>query len=287
MAFSGKAIVAKLLYRHGVDALSAVALRMLLAGPLFLLMAWWSGRGQAALTRRDWAQVALLGFMGYYLSSLLDFAGLQYISASLERLILYVYPTIVVLIMAVRRRSAISRRQALALAASYAGLLLAFGQESSGGLQAPAAQVAWGSALVLASAVSYAVYLVLAGDAVARLGALRVTGLASSFACALCLVHFCLLRPSSAWYDFAPEVWQLSVLNATLCTVLPIWMVMRAIESIGSSDTAQLALIGPVTTLLLAVWLLQEPFTLTLLAGTALVLFGVAILAGQKQRAAP
>jgi drug/metabolite transporter (DMT)-like permease len=278
VAFSGKAIVAKLLYRHGIDALDAVALRMLLAWPFFILMAWWAGRGKPRPAPGDRVRILVLGFAGYYLASVLDFAGLQYISASLERLILFAYPTIVLLIVALRSKRPVTRRQGLALAVSYAGVLLAFGQEAIASLGAPGASVAWGSALVLASAVSYAVYLVLSGETVGRYGALRLTGLSSSFACALCVAQFCALRPLHAWAEFGPAVWELSVLNATLCTVLPIWMVMRAMELIGSSQAAQVGMVGPISTVLLAVWLLGEPFTFAQAAATVIVLLGVSLL---------
>jgi len=101
IAFSGKAIIVKLAYRHGVDAVTLIMYRMLFALPLFLALAWWAGRGKPPLTARDWKVVAGLGFSGYYLARFLDFAGLQYITASLERLILYLNPTLVLLLGAV------------------------------------------------------------------------------------------------------------------------------------------------------------------------------------------
>jgi drug/metabolite transporter (DMT)-like permease len=278
IAFSAKAIVAKLLYRHGIDALAAVALRMLLAWPFFIVMAWWGGRGRAPVRGRDRLHIAALGISGYYLASFLDFAGLQFISASLERLILYAYPTVVVLIAAVRGHRPVSRTQALALAASYLGVLLAFGHEAATSLNQPATRIVLGGALVLGSAVSYAVYLVLGGETVKRFGALRLTGLASGVACALCVGQFCLLRPWHAWAEFSPAVWELSVLNSTVCTVLPMWMVMRAMELIGAAHTAQVGMVGPVSTLMLAVWLLGEPFTVPLLLGTVFVLLGIGVL---------
>lgn len=283
IGFSGKAIVAKLLYRHGIDALAAVALRMLLAWPFFIAMAWWAGRGKAPLQGRDRVQVAILGFTGYYLASVLDFSGLQYISASLERLILFVYPTIVALIVATRLRVRITHNQALALAISYSGVLLAFGHEATTSLHQPGGRIVWGALLVLGSAVSYAVYLVLGGETVGRFGSLRLTGLASGTACALCVAQFCLLRPWHAWTEFSPAVWELSALNASVCTVLPMWMVMRAMELIGSAHAAQVGMVGPLSTVLLAVWLLDEPLTLPLLLGTVLVLLGIGLLARRNR----
>ncbi|MBQ0929992.1 DMT family transporter [Ideonella sp. 4Y16] len=274
VAFSGKAILAKLMYRHGVDAVTVVAWRMALALPMFLSLAVWASRGQAALTRRDWLAVWGLGFSGYYAASMLDFAGLQYISASLERLILYLGPTIVMVISVLWFKRHVSTRQWLAAAISYSGALVVFGHELT--LQGGA--VALGAALVFGSAVSYSVYLVASGEVVGRLGSMRLTGLASSAACVLCLLHFALFRPWDAAVVPAPVV-ALSALNALACTFAPVLMVMMAIERIGSAMTAQVGMIGPLSTIAMGVWLLGEPFTPWLLAGTVLVMSGVWLLA--------
>lgn len=274
IAFSGKAIIVKLAYRHGVDAVTLLMYRMLFAMPLFVALAWWAGRGRPALTRDDLRVVALLGFSGYYLASFLDFAGLQYISASLERLILYLNPTLVLALGALLYGRRITGRQALALAVSYAGVLLVFGHE----LRFSGADTLLGAALVFGSALSYAVYLALSGEHVRRLGALRLTGWATSVACVLCIAQFLLLRPLQAAV-VAPEVLALSLLNALLCTFAPVILVMMAIERIGAALTAQAGMIGPLSTLLLGVWLLGEPFNHWIAAGTVLVLAGVALLA--------
>ncbi len=274
IAFSGKAIIVKLAYRHGVDAVTLLMYRMLFAMPLFVALAWWAGRGRPPLTRDDLRVVALLGFSGYYLASFLDFAGLQYISASLERLILYLNPTLVLALGALLYGRRITGRQALALAVSYAGVLLVFGHE----LRFSGADTLLGAALVFGSALSYAVYLALSCEHVRRLGALRLTGWATSVACVLCIAQFLLLRPLQAAV-VAPEVLALSLLNALLCTFAPVILVMMAIERIGAALTAQAGMIGPLSTLLLGVWLLGEPFNHWIAAGTVLVLAGVALLA--------
>ncbi|MBC7958125.1 MAG: DMT family transporter, partial [Cytophagales bacterium] len=126
IAFSGKAIIVKLAYRYGVDAVTLIMYRMLFALPMFLLLSWWSGRGKPALTRRDWLVVSGLGFSGYYLASFLDFVGLQYITAGLERLILYLNPTLVLVLGWVVYKRRITRLQAVAMAVSYGGVLLVF-----------------------------------------------------------------------------------------------------------------------------------------------------------------
>ena len=274
IAFSGKAIIVKLAYRHGVDAVTLIMFRMLFALPLFLALAWWAGRGKPALTRRDLAVVGGLGFSGYYLASFLDFAGLQYISASLERLILYLNPTIVLFLGALVFKRRVHARQVLALAVSYGGVLVVFGHE----VNLSGADTLLGAALVFGSAVAYAVYLVYSGAEVQRLGALRLTGWATSVACGLCILQFLLVRPlEAAWV--APQVIGLSVLNATLCTFAPVIMVMMAIERVGATMTAQTGMIGPLSTLLMGVLILGEPFNAWVGAGTALVLTGVWLLA--------
>ena len=274
IAFSGKAIIVKLAYRHGVDAVTLIMYRMLFALPMFLLLAWWAGRGKPALTRRDRRMIFGLGFSGYYLASFLDFAGLQFISASLERLILYMNPTLVLLLGVFVFHRKVEHRQLIALAVSYCGVLLVFGHEVS--LQG--AHVALGAALVFGSAVSYAVYLAFSGEEVRRLGALRLTGLATSVACGLCIVQFLVLRPMAA-AAVAPEVIWLSLLNATLCTFAPVLMVMMAIERIGATLAAQTGMVGPLSTILMGVLILGEPFTAWVAAGTALVLAGIWLLA--------
>ncbi|MEO8081681.1 MAG: DMT family transporter [Caldimonas sp.] len=274
IAFSGKAIIVKLAYRYGVDAVTLIMYRMLFALPLFALLAWWAGRGRPALTRRDWLVVAGLGFSGYYLASFLDFAGLAYITASLERLILYLNPTLVLAIGAVVFKRRVTQRQVVALAVSYCGVLLVFGHEVSfeGG------QAAIGAALVFASAVSYAIYLITSGEEVKRIGALRLTGLATSIACLFCIAQFFLLRPMAA-FAVAPQVIWLSVLNATLCTFAPVLMVMLAIERVGASIAAQTGMIGPLSTIFMSIVILGEPFTAWIAAGTVLVLIGIWLLA--------
>jgi drug/metabolite transporter (DMT)-like permease len=274
ICFSAKAIIVKLAYRYGVDAVTLIMYRMLFALPMFVALSWWAGRGRPPLTRRDVLAVSGLGFCGYYLASFLDFAGLAYITASLERLILYLNPTLVLVLGFVLFRRRVTRAQLAALAVSYAGVLVVFGHEAT----LAGAHVALGAALVFGSAASYAVYLVYSGEEVRRLGALRLTGLATSVASLLCIAQFLALRPLSA-AAVAPEVIALSLLNATLCTFAPVVLVMMAVERIGATMTAQTGMIGPLSTILLGVLVLGEPFTAWVAAGTVLVLAGIWLLA--------
>lgn len=272
IAFSGKAIIIKLAYRYGVDAVTLIMYRMLFALPLFAVMAWWASRNKPQLTWRERLHVLGLGFCGYYLASFLDFAGLIYISASLERLIIYLTPTLVLLLGRFLFGQTISGNQMLGIAASYCGMLLVVGEE----LSFAGRDVALGSLLVFCSAISYAIYLTYSGELVRRLGSLRLVGLATSVACLLCIVQFLFLRPLQA-AQVAPEVLWLSLLNATACTAVPVLLVMMGIERIGARLAAQIGMVGPLSTILLGVWLLDEPFTAWLAAGTALVIIGIYI----------
>jgi drug/metabolite transporter (DMT)-like permease len=281
VAFSGKAIIVKLAYRYGVDAVTLIMYRMLFALPMFLALAWWGGRGKAPLTRRDVRGILGLGFSGYYLASYLDFAGLHYISASLERLITYLNPTLVLALGVLLFRKKVTLRQMLALAVSYAGVFCVFGRE----LSLKGADVPLGATLVFFSTVSYATYLVYCGEEVKRLGAIRLTGLATSAACLMCIVQFLVLRPVSALSVLPPVIW-LSVLNATVCTFAPVLMVMMAIERIGAPLAAQTGTIGPISTILMAVVILHEPFTIWITVGTVLVLAGIWMLTRARTPAA-
>jgi drug/metabolite transporter (DMT)-like permease len=251
--------------------------RMLFALPIFAVMAWWASRGKPALLRRDWLGVLGLGFSGYYMASFLDFWGLQYISASLERLILYLNPTLVLVLGWALYGRRISARQALAMAVSYAGVLLVFAHE----LTFDGTATLIGAALVFGSAVSYAIYLVYSGEMVKRLGSLRLVGLATTVACLLCIGQFLVLRPLDAAQVATPVLW-LSVLNAVACTAAPVVMVMMAIERIGAGLAAQTGMIGPMSTIAMGVLLLGEPFNSWIIAGTVLVVAGVLVVTRQK-----
>lgn len=276
IAFSCKAIIVKLSYRYGVDAVTTIMYRMLFAMPLFVALSWWSGRGKPALGGRDWAALFGLGCCGYYLASTLDFLGLQYISASLERLILYLNPTIVLLAGLLLFKTKVTRRQWLALGTSYIGVLLVFGHDVRAG-----PNVVLGTLLVFGSAVSYALYLVYSGQLVRKLGALRVTGWSTTIASVLCIGQFFVLKPVGDM-AVAPEVLWLSALNATLCTFVPVLMTMIALERIGAALTAQVGMIGPMSTVILSVVVLDEPFNTWIAAGTSLVVAGVWLLARRK-----
>lgn len=288
VAFSGKAILAKLMYRHGVDATTVLFWRMAIAVPFFVAMAVWSGRGQARLDGPSLGRVVLLGFFGYYLASYLDFLGLTYISASLERLILYLNPTVVLILGVLVHRKRVSQGQLWAMGLSYLGVVLAFAHEirfddgGGGGGHRGGMHTAWGSLLVFGSAVSYAVYLSGSGELVRRLGSLRLVGWASSVACVLCIVQGLWVGGEAVVTATPTPVLWLSVLNGLLCTVVPMLLVMMGVERLGATTASQIGMVGPMSTVLMGVWVLGEPFTVWMGVGTALVLAGVALLARSR-----
>ncbi|MDQ2141072.1 DMT family transporter [Alcaligenaceae bacterium C4P045] len=280
--FSAKAVVVKLTYRYGIDAVTLIAFRMLFALPFFALIAWQqsrlAARGQLQkLSWRDGCQVVVLGLIGYYLSSFLDFLGLRYITASLERLILFLSPTFVLLLSAVVLKRAISRQQWWAMVLSYAGVVLVFWRDLSLGGDA----VLLGSFFVLCSAVSYAVYLIASGELIKRVGATRLVAYAMSVSSIACILQFLVVHPVNVLVQ-PMGVYGLSFIHGTLNTVLPVFMIMWAVERVGAPLAAQLGMIGPVSVLFLAAWLLDEPITLLQLAGTALVLIGIFVLTSKR-----
>jgi drug/metabolite transporter (DMT)-like permease len=278
VCFSAKAVFVKLMYRYGGDAVSVLGLRMAFALPLFLALAWWVDRqDKPKLSGKDWAQIVFLGAIGYYLSSYLDFLGLQYITAGLERVILYLNPTLVLVISLVWLRKPVQRLQWAALVLAYAGVLVVFWHD----LKVEGGNLPLGSALVFGSAFTYAIYLVMVGEIVQRVGTLRLTAYASLVACILCIGQALLINPHGMFIQ-SPEVYGLSLINACLCTFFPVLFVMMAIQRVGSTVTAQTGMLGPVSTIALAAWLLGEPITPTQVAGTALVLAGVSLLSFRK-----
>lgn len=275
--FSTKAIVAKLLYRHHLDAVTVIAFRMLFSVPFFAVMAWWHMRRGSPLSAKDRWRILYLGFAGYYLSSMLDFLGLQYITAGLERLILFLTPSFVLLISSKILHKRISKLEWLALATSYGGIVLVFLHD----LKQGGPNVVLGAALVLGAAMAYAVYLILSGELVNRIGSLRLVSYAMCVSSVCCIGQFFILRPASMLVQPMP-VYGLSLINAVFCTIFPVIMTMVAVKRIGASTASQAGMIGPVSTLFLGAWLLGEPITGWQLAGTALVLCGIYLLTQKK-----
>ena len=273
IAFSAKAVIIKLAYRHGVDAVTLLALRMAMSAPFFVAIAWWASRGEGAapLAPADWRAVVFLGIVGYYLASLFDFLGLQYITAALERLVLFLYPTFVVLISAAMYGRRITGRDVAALAVSYAGIALVFAND----LATRQENVLLGAFWVSLSALAYAIYLIGNGRMVRKMGSVRFASLASVVSCAAVLAHFLVVRDAGLlWSQPAPVYW-LTLLMAIVSTVLPVILMSVGIRLVGSSHASMLGTVGPVATIFLGFAFLGEPITTIQLAGAALVLVGV------------
>ena len=271
--FSAKAVIVKLAYRYGVDAATLLTLRMALSLPFFIVALAWSSRGAQPLSHTDHMRLIFIGLLGYYAASYLDFLGLQYITAALERLILYLSPTLVVVLSSFVLRKHFGRDEWGALALCYGGILLVFWHDASleGG------QVLLGSGLVFASAVCYAIYLIMSGELVQRLGAIRLTAYAMCVSSFAVFAQFAVLNPISALRQ-PQAVYGLSLLNALLCTVLPVFATMLAVERIGAGRASMASMIGPVSTIALAYLFLDERISVWQLAGTGLVLTGIYVL---------
>lgn len=275
--FSAKAIVIKLAYRYGVDATTLITLRMVVAAPFFVATYAWSSRGKLPLTSTDHLRLIVIGFLGYYLASYLDFLGLQYVTAGLERLILYLNPTIVVILSALFLHKRLGKRDWLALALAYSGIAFVFWHDVSFARDG----VSLGATFVFLSAVSYAIYLVMAGELVQRLGAIRLTSYAMLVSTVCVCLQFLILNPASSLMQPEPVYW-LTLVNSVFCTVLPVFAIMLAVEKLGANHTSMATMIGPVATILLGFVFLNEAISGWQLTGTALVLAGIWVLSSRR-----
>jgi drug/metabolite transporter (DMT)-like permease len=275
--FSGKAIVAKLMYRYQVDAVTVIAFRMLFSLPVFAVIAIVQAHRHAALSTSDRWRLVFLGLIGYYLSSFLDFLGLQFISAGLERLILFLTPSFVLLISVLFLKRRVLPIEWAALAVSYSGIVLVFLHDLSFG----GSYVLLGAVLVLGSALTYAIYLIQSAELLKRIGSLRLVSYAMCVSSAACIGQFFALRPVNALVQPEP-VLVLSLINAIFCTVLPVFLTMMAVKRIGAGSASQAGMIGPVSTLFLGALFLNEPITSWQIAGTALVMGGMYLLSRKR-----
>jgi drug/metabolite transporter (DMT)-like permease len=265
-------VLAKLAYPHGVDPVTLVALRVLLSAPVFIVVAWRAARRGAPLTVRDWAVVSVLGLFGYYGASMLDFYGLLYISAGLERLVLFTYPTLTLLLGLYLHKRRISRREITACALCYAGISLAVAHDIE--VSGEAMAIALGCGLVFGSSLSFAIYLTGADEPIRRLGAARFSALAMLVSTVAVCLHFVAVRPFDALMQPAPVLW-LALAMAFFSTVVPVFLQSLAIRRMGAQTAALVGSTGPVITVCLAWWMLSEPVSALQMAGTALVIIGV------------
>ncbi len=281
--FSFKAIFVKLAYAAApVDAVTLLSLRMVFSLPAFLWIGFTAGNA-IPLTRRDWGTLVVLGVLGYYASSMLDFLGLQYISAGLERLILFTYPTLTVLIGVLFMGQSLEKRQVGALLLSYAGIGLAFAHDLQ--LGGDVATLLTGAAFVFGSALTYAIYSAGAEPAIRRLGSARFAALAMLVSTTATQLHFFATQPLTALVQPLP-IYLYGAAMALFSTVLPILWQSAAIRRIGAARSVLIGTLGPVLTIFFSWWLLQEPVSAAQLAGAGLVLAGVLLVSRSKRKPA-
>lgn len=278
LGFSLKAIFVKLAYPYGVDAITLLALRMGFSLPVFLWVGLAEHKSGARLSGADWGRLFLLGCFGYYGASILDFWGLEYISAGLERLILFTYPTLTILIGVFFQGKAFSRREGIALVLCYCGIGFAFVHDLGLG---ETRDVLIGGALVFGSSVSYAIYLSGSAPMIGRIGAMRFAALASLVSSAVTLLHFAATHPLSAFIQPLP-VYGWGVAMAAFSTVIPVFAQSAAIRRLGAGRSSLFTMVGPLLTIGFGWWLLNEHISLAQLAGATLVLLGILIVSRRQ-----
>ena len=282
LGFSFKAIFVKLAYAVPqavpVDAVTLLVMRMGFSLPVFVWVGFHASRSAAPLSRRDWLSLIALGLLGYYGASILDFIGLRYITAGLERLILFTYPTLTILIGVLFMGKTASRREVGALALSYAGIGLAFAHDLQ--LAGDMSTVLIGAAFVFASSLSYAFYQAGSEPVIRKLGSARFTALAMLVSTGATLLHFAVTQPLQALAQPLP-IYAYGAAMALFSTVLPVFMNSAAIRRIGAAKAVLIGTLGPVLTIFFGWWLLDEALSLAQLAGAGLVLAGV-LLASRR-----
>ncbi len=276
VCFSAKAVIVKLMYRYGVDTQSVIALRMLLALPFYLGVAIYLYRrtDNVRLGKRAWLAISGLGILSYYISSMLDFLGLQYVTASVERLVLYTYPTMVLVLSAVLFKKRISGVQYLALALTYLGVVLAFAAEKGFGGQK---DLLHGGLLVFGCAITYSFYVVFTGQYVHRVGSAKFTCYAVIAATFPTLIQTGVHNRFDIFH-FPFQVYMLSVWLAVVATVVPTFLIVEGIRIVGANNSGIIGFVGPVATIVLGYVFLGEPVTALPLLGTFVVLAGVGLL---------
>lgn len=275
IAFAFRPVLIKMGYgAHPVSATTLLFLRMTLSLPFFLAMAWWMRDG-SPISRGDWLGILGLGFLGYYLASLLDFLGLQYVSAGVGRLIMFLYPTLVVILTAVFLSRPPTRRELAALALTYVGIALVLSGQVAGGPESRA--FAFGALLIFAAAMCYAVYLVTGSQLVRRVGSMRFTAYTMIVSTVPAVVQFAVLEPASA-LELPARIWWIVIVLATACTALPTLLVAEALKRIGANHFALIGALGPVTSVVADVLLLDGALSLLQALGGALVILGVLLV---------
>ncbi len=271
--FAGKAVIIKWIYMHydSMSTLPLLALRMIFSLPFYLLVLWFNSNQKTPLSDRDKYYIVGLGVLGYYLASYFDFKGLEYITATLERLILFIYPTLVVLISALFLGKKITTIQIVAIIITYLGIGITFIPELDIEQQN---NVVLGSSFIFMSALTYAVYLIGSGELLTKIGSQRLTSMVLIVSCITVLIHY-YLADGRSLFGFDSIIYILCVVMAIFCTVIPTFMVAEGIKLIGAGNASIISTVGPLATIIMATQILGEPFNLWHAAGTVLILFGV------------
>ena len=284
ICFAGKAVLIRYNYIHyHVDTVSLLALRMLFSAPFYLIILFFQNRKQSEvpkLTRNQWLWMLFIGLVGYYLASFFDFWGLSYITASVERLILFIYPTIVVILSAIFLKKTIHKIQYLALFITYMGVAFAFVPDLRMGLQK---DLIIGSSLIFLSAVTYAIYLIGSGEMIPKVGALRFTCYAMLISTFMIIIHYSISVRGNL-FGYQSAVYWLSIIMAIFTTVIPSFMISEGIKRIGSGNASIIASIGPIATIIMANIFLGEIISSWQTVGTLIVLGGVLMISWKGKR---
>ena len=281
VCFSAKAIIVKLSYLHEVDAITVLTLRMLFSIPFYIVILFLNRKkleeSKASLTRKDWVNIVLMGVMGYYLASIFDFIGLSYVTAGLERLILFIYPTLVVIISAVFLKKKIGKTEYIALLLTYLGVLIVFFDDA-----VVSQNNVWlGAAFIFASALAYSVYLIGTGQLTPKLGSINYTALSMIVSSVAVFIHYLIVGKIENLFTNKDVVW-LTLNMAVFSTVIPSFLIAEGIRLMGSGRASIVASIGPVSTIVLAYYFLNESFGMIQFIGTVLVLAGVLFVSLKK-----
>lgn len=280
--FSTKAILVKLAFgATHTDALTLLTLRMVFSLPFYAGVALFvsSQKNNVRMTRPQWALVLLLGVLGYYVSSLLDFIGLQYVSAGLERLILFLYPSFVVFINAIFFRQRISGIQKWALLLTYLGIGIAYAGELI--IDTSRQGLYFGSFLVFLCAVTYSIYIAGSGKIIPLVGANKFTAYAMLAATVGIFGHFALVGQGELLVS-GKALWGYGLGLAIFSTVLPSFLISQGLKRIGANNVAIISGVGPISTIAQAHFFLHEPIFLAQIGGTILVVFGVLLLSWKR-----
>lgn len=275
--FASKAIFAKLAYRYGVDGTTMVTIRLVLVFPMVLFMRLVRRSSGNTMTTKDWAMILFLGLIGYYLSSLFDFIGLETVDASIERLVLCLYPTLTVLMSAWLNKTAISKRMWSAMLLTYFGMIFVLGPGILGAHLDP-----WGMFFIVASTLCYAVYLTLSPALIRRIGSMKFAELALSISAIAMAIHFLVTRPVSELVQQPTPVWIYGAVMALVATVLPLYALAAAMDRIGAGKAALIGSIGPILTIFMSIGILDEHLDLIQWAGVCIVIAGI-WLVGQRR----